>query len=40
MKKFPKATRALITGRYPMEAYGDLLHGKVGGIKNVIAIAS
>jgi threonine dehydrogenase-like Zn-dependent dehydrogenase len=39
MKKFPKATRALITGRYPMEAYGDLLHGKVGGIKNVISLS-
>jgi glucose 1-dehydrogenase len=39
-KRFPKALLALITGRYPMTAYADLLLGKPGGIKNVIAIAA
>jgi threonine dehydrogenase-like Zn-dependent dehydrogenase len=38
MKKWPQAVRALITQRYPMERYRDLLLGKVGGIKNVISI--
>ena len=38
MKKWPQAVRALITQRYPMERYQDLLLGKVGGIKNVISI--
>ena len=38
MKKWPEAVRALITGRYPMEKYRELLLGKVGGIKNVISI--
>ena len=38
MKKWPQAVRALITERYPMERYRDLLLGKVGGIKNVISI--
>ncbi len=35
---WPDALSALITGRYPMERHGDLLGGRVGGIKNVIAI--
>jgi len=38
MKKWPQAVRTLITERYPMERYQDLLLGKVGGIKNVISI--
>jgi hypothetical protein len=38
MKKWPEAVRALITQRYPMERYRDLLLGKVGGIKKVISI--
>jgi threonine dehydrogenase-like Zn-dependent dehydrogenase len=38
MTKWPQAVRALITQRYPMERYRDLLLGKVGGIKNVISI--
>lgn len=29
---------ALITGRHPMEAHGELLRGRASGIKNVIAI--
>ena len=38
MKRWPQVVRALITQRYPMERYQDLLLGKVGGIKNVISI--
>jgi threonine dehydrogenase-like Zn-dependent dehydrogenase len=37
-KQWPDAVRALITGRYPIEAFGDLVFGKTGGIKNVIAL--
>lgn len=35
-KRWPEALRALISHRYPMEAYRDLLLGKSSGIKNVI----
>lgn len=38
VKRWPAAVRALITGRYPIEAYRDLLLGKPGGIKNVISL--
>ncbi len=38
-RRWPEATRALITGRYPMDAYRDLLLGKSTGIKNVISFA-
>ncbi len=38
MKRWPQALRSLITGRYPMEKHRELLLGKPGGIKNVIAI--
>ncbi len=34
----PKAVEGLITGRYPLEAYADLLSGNVHGIKNVVAL--
>ena len=37
-KRWPEAVKLLITGRYPMEAYGDLLLGRSGGIKNVITL--
>ena len=37
--RWPQALRAMITGRYPMEAFHDPVMGKAGGIKNVIAIA-
>ena len=37
-KRLPDAIRSLITGRYPMEAYGDLLLGRSSGIKNVIKL--
>jgi len=36
-RRWPEATRALITGRFPMDAYRDLLLGKSTGIKNVIS---
>jgi threonine dehydrogenase-like Zn-dependent dehydrogenase len=37
-KRWPDAVRSLITGRFPMEAYGDLLLGRTSGIKNVIQL--
>jgi len=37
--RWPHAVRAMITGRYPMEAFRDPVMGKAGGIKNVIAIS-
>jgi glucose 1-dehydrogenase len=37
-KRWPEAVQSLITGRFPMEAYGDLLLGRAGGIKNVIRL--
>jgi threonine dehydrogenase-like Zn-dependent dehydrogenase len=37
--RWPDAVRALITGRYPMEAHRELLLGRAGGIKNVLVIA-
>jgi hypothetical protein len=30
--------QSLITGRFPMESYADLLLGRSGGIKNVIRL--
>jgi len=38
-QRWPAAVRALITGRFPMEAHRDLLLGRADGIKNVITIA-
>ena len=37
--RWPQALRAMITGRYPMEAFHDPVMGKAGGIKNVIEIS-
>ena len=37
-KRWPDALRALITGRYPMESFRDLLFEKSGGIKSVITL--
>jgi len=31
-------TRELVTGRFPLDAHGELLLGPVRGIKNVIAM--
>jgi len=36
--RWPQALGAIITGRYPMEAFHDPVMGKAGGIKNVIEI--
>jgi glucose 1-dehydrogenase len=37
-KRWPEAVKALITGRFPVDAYSDLLLGRSGGIKNVIQL--
>ncbi len=37
-KRWPKALDSVISGRFPMEAYRELLLGKATGIKNVISI--
>ncbi len=37
--RWPSAVRALITGRYPVEAHRDLLVGPAQGIKNVLSFA-
>jgi len=39
LKRWPDALRSLITGRYKIDQYRDLLLGKATGIKNVIALA-
>jgi len=36
--RWPEAVRALITGRFSMDAYKDLLLGRSAGIKNVILL--
>jgi threonine dehydrogenase-like Zn-dependent dehydrogenase len=38
MTRWPDAVRSLITGRFPMDAYRDLLLGAPKGIKNVITV--
>jgi len=38
-KRWPTQLRALITGRYTLDNYRELLIGERGGIKNVIALA-
>lgn len=37
-QRWPAALQSVITGRFPMESYRDLLLGKATGIKNVIRI--
>jgi hypothetical protein len=37
-KRWPEAVRSLITGRFPMGSYYDLLLGPSIGIKNVIQL--
>src|SRR5262245_19625793 len=37
-KRWPDAVKSLITGRFPIDAYSDLLLGRSGGIKNVIQL--
>lgn len=38
-QRWPKAINSVISGRYPMESYRELLLGKATGIKNVITVA-
>lgn len=38
MARWPDAVRALITGRYPIERYAELLQGPTSGIKNVFTL--
>jgi threonine dehydrogenase-like Zn-dependent dehydrogenase len=38
-ERWPAAVRALITGRYPVEAHRDFLVGPAQGIKNVLTFA-
>ena len=38
LKRWPTALRSLITGRYKIDQYRELLLGKANGIKNVIAL--
>jgi threonine dehydrogenase-like Zn-dependent dehydrogenase len=38
-RRWPKALRALITGRHPIDAHRELLTGEATGIKNVIRFA-
>ena len=37
-KRWPDALRAVITGRYPMEQFSELVLGKNAGIKSVIRL--
>jgi threonine dehydrogenase-like Zn-dependent dehydrogenase len=37
-KLWPEAVQSLITGRYKLEAFQDVVSGKIPGIKNVIAL--
>jgi glucose 1-dehydrogenase len=39
MKRWPTALKSLITGRYTIDEYRELLVGEKSGIKNVIALA-
>jgi glucose 1-dehydrogenase len=38
LKRWPDAVKSLITGRYSMDEYSDLLLGRSGGIKNVVKL--
>ena len=38
MKRWPDTVRSLITGRYPMEAFRDVVSGRATGIKEVITM--
>lgn len=39
-RRWPEQVRALITGRYPLEAYQEVLQGKIRGIKSVLETCS
>jgi threonine dehydrogenase-like Zn-dependent dehydrogenase len=38
-RRWPAQLRSLVTGRFPIESYRDLLIGETSGIKNVLRIA-
>ena len=38
--RWPETVRSLITGRYPVDEYRELLVGRRGGIKNVVQLAA
>jgi threonine dehydrogenase-like Zn-dependent dehydrogenase len=38
MQRWPGAVSSILTGRYPLEAYADLLLGRPPGIKNVFTL--
>jgi threonine dehydrogenase-like Zn-dependent dehydrogenase len=37
-RRWPRALRELITGRYPLESFADLLLSKPSGIKNILVL--
>ncbi|HEX8033295.1 MAG TPA: hypothetical protein VF510_05585, partial [Ktedonobacterales bacterium] len=37
VERWPTAIDTVISGRYPLDAYHDVLSGKTGGIKNVLS---
>jgi hypothetical protein len=39
-QRWPAAVRSLITGRFPIDGYRDVLLGQSKGIKNVISLAN
>ncbi len=39
-RRWPKALRGLISGRHPLEAHRELLLGRPGGIKHVLAFSA
>ena len=38
-KHWPDSVRALLTGRYPIDAFGELVFARTGGIKDVIILS-
>ena len=38
VERWPSAVRSLITRRYPLDAFADVLLGRPGGIKNVFSL--
>lgn len=39
LQRWPDALPAMISGRYPLERYAELVSGNAGGIKNVLVIS-
>jgi glucose 1-dehydrogenase len=38
MRRWPQAVQSLVTGRYPADAFQDVVSGRTGGIKEVITM--